>query len=77
MDARTSGKWGRLKDMNIDPLESIGLPSKGDDRHDHGYPELPKPELIKGQASGFRGSRVVLSSDNGEISKLGGSKWWT
>jgi hypothetical protein len=28
-----SGSWGRLKPVNIDPLESIGLLSKGDNRH--------------------------------------------
>ncbi|KUJ07510.1 uncharacterized protein LY89DRAFT_601174 [Mollisia scopiformis] len=27
-----SAPWGRLKQVSIDPLESIGLPSKGDDR---------------------------------------------
>lgn len=26
--------WGRLKNVKIDPLESIGLPSKGDNRHE-------------------------------------------
>lgn len=25
-------KWGRLKDVKVDPLESVGLPSKGDNR---------------------------------------------
>lgn len=25
--------WGRLKKVRNDPLESIGLPSKGDNRH--------------------------------------------
>ena len=27
-----SGPWSRLKPMNLDPLEVIGLPSKGDNR---------------------------------------------
>ncbi|KAE8445832.1 hypothetical protein EG329_012755 [Mollisiaceae sp. DMI_Dod_QoI] len=27
-----SGSWGRLKQINVDPLESVGLPSKGDSR---------------------------------------------
>lgn len=27
-----SGPWGRLKPVEQDPLESIGLPSKGDTR---------------------------------------------
>ncbi|KAF9871400.1 hypothetical protein CkaCkLH20_11047 [Colletotrichum karsti] len=27
-----SGPWGRLKPVDLDPLESIGLPSKGDTR---------------------------------------------
>ncbi|RFU27879.1 hypothetical protein B7463_g8480, partial [Scytalidium lignicola] len=27
-----SGPWGRLKPVNLDPLEAIGLPSKGDKR---------------------------------------------
>ncbi|CZR61778.1 uncharacterized protein PAC_11675 [Phialocephala subalpina] len=27
-----SAPWGRLKQVNVDPLESIGLPSKGDKR---------------------------------------------
>ncbi|KAJ5047205.1 uncharacterized protein L3040_003046 [Drepanopeziza brunnea f. sp. 'multigermtubi'] len=27
-----SGPWGRLKPVNVDPLEEIGLPSKGDNR---------------------------------------------
>jgi len=30
--------WGRLKQIRNDPLESIGLPSKGDNRH-----EIQKP----------------------------------
>ena len=25
-------KWGRLKPINVDPLEAVGLPSKGDKR---------------------------------------------
>ncbi|KAH8808128.1 hypothetical protein F5884DRAFT_356174 [Xylogone sp. PMI_703] len=27
-----SGAWGRLKPVNLDPLEAVGLPSKGDKR---------------------------------------------
>jgi hypothetical protein len=27
-----SGPWSRLKPVNVDPLEAIGLPSKGDNR---------------------------------------------
>lgn len=27
-----SGPWSRLKPISIDPLESVGLPSKGDNR---------------------------------------------
>lgn len=30
---RPSGPWGRLKPVNLDPLESVGLPSKGDNRY--------------------------------------------
>ncbi|MCJ1350542.1 MAG: hypothetical protein MMC33_000523 [Icmadophila ericetorum] len=29
---RPSGAWGRLKPAHLDPLESMGLPSKGDNR---------------------------------------------
>jgi hypothetical protein len=29
----TSGPWNRLKPANFDPLEAIGLPSKGDTRY--------------------------------------------
>jgi hypothetical protein len=28
----TSGPWSRLKHMNVDPLEAVGFPSKGDKR---------------------------------------------
>lgn len=28
-----SGPWGRLKPVEQDPLQSIGLPSKGDTRY--------------------------------------------
>jgi hypothetical protein len=28
-----SGPWGRLKPVNLDPLEAVGLPSKGDNRY--------------------------------------------
>jgi hypothetical protein len=28
----TPGAWNRLKAVNIDPLEVLGLPSKGDNR---------------------------------------------
>lgn len=30
-----SGAWGRLKPVTLDPLESMGLPSKGDNRFIH------------------------------------------
>jgi len=29
-----SGPWSRLKPVNIDPLDAVGLPSKGDNRYD-------------------------------------------
>jgi hypothetical protein len=28
-----SGPWSRLKPVNLDPLEVLGLPSKGDNRY--------------------------------------------
>lgn len=28
-----SGPWGRLKPVELDPLQDMGLPSKGDDRY--------------------------------------------
>lgn len=30
---RNSVPWSRLKPVNLDPLESMGLPSKGDNRY--------------------------------------------
>jgi hypothetical protein len=33
-----SGPWGRLKPVEQDVLESMGLPSKGDNRCDVQYP---------------------------------------
>lgn len=33
-------KWGRLKDVKVDPLESVGLPSKGDNRHEISHLQL-------------------------------------
>jgi len=29
----SGGPWGRLKPVELDPLDSIGLPSKGDTRY--------------------------------------------
>ncbi|KAF5018690.1 hypothetical protein F66182_9304 [Fusarium sp. NRRL 66182] len=34
---KPSGPWGRLKPVEQDPLQSIGLPSKGDERPPPGY----------------------------------------
>jgi hypothetical protein len=29
-----SGPWGRLRPVELDPLDSVGLPSKGDTKYD-------------------------------------------
>ena len=29
----TSAPWGRLKPVQVDPLEAMGFPSKGDNRY--------------------------------------------
>ncbi len=38
--------WGRLKNVKYDPLESIGLPSKGDKRHAATEPKRQRQELM-------------------------------
>jgi hypothetical protein len=34
----TSAPWGRLKPVQVDPLEAMGFPSKGDNRYATPFP---------------------------------------
>lgn len=54
------GLWSRLRDVRLDPLESIGLPSKGDNRHGDLQLRVQEHELTDAQTFGLQDSGDVF-----------------
>lgn len=57
---RPSVGWNRLKNVQVDPLDEIGLPSKGEKRHASVHPSRGDSMLINCQTSRSQDTRGLL-----------------